>query len=558
MKPTLFTILGAVAALTPGVARAQTPPPPAPAVPAAPPPVSPPPATPGTAPAAQPSRKPAAPATPSKRFLGLALATPDTAALVGRIRPAYGMQAISPSDWKFDFHGFVNVPLRLGVNSRKDPLETQYKTVLHGPPVVPDEHERFEHTGTIPEPWVQVGFSFGNSDVVANVIIAAKSVSNAQGYFNPPTQLGINDAFLTFKPNWASLDAAFDVGAFADRYGAMGEYDTGRYDTPVIARIAGVGGTGRASVPISGELALLAEVGMVGQWDRAPLGVEPAGWNDFADPNVGTSFAHHEHLGLALSERARLGFHYAVAFTHDDRTVPSQPDGSISVLGADIEGQFAPFGRGYLALGHAAADHARSVSGVVRVLNTAGGPGLMREYLGPNSGGTGKLTTLGVQYDVSIGEIVRDPRPFSGYGPDITVSVFGMFTHVQSDDKTTEFRLADGTVQNDQPNGRPVYDGVNKLKYGFEGTYSMLPWLAGSLRYDRVVADMELMAKTFAVVSPAVILRTDYNAQDQVTLRYSHWMYGSAVTVREGYPPRDVPWVEPDEDTFSLTASMWW
>jgi hypothetical protein len=148
--------------------------------------------------------------------------------------------------------------------------------------------------------------------------------------------------------------------------------------------------------------------------------------------------------------------------------------------------------------------------------------------------------------------------PFSGYGPDIIVSVFGLFTHVQSADKTTEFRLADGTVLYDAPGGRPIYDGVNKLKYGGEVTYSALTWLAASLRYDRVVSDTELMAKTFAVISPRVILRTDFNSQDQVTLQYSHWMYGSAVTVRDGYPPRDVPWVEPDAHTFSLTASMGW
>jgi hypothetical protein len=110
----------------------------------------------------------------------------------------------------------------------------------------------------------------------------------------------------------------------------------------------------------------------------------------------------------------------------------------------------------------------------------------------------------------------------------------------------------------DVPNGRPLYDGVNKLKYGLETTYSALSWLAGSLRYDRVVADTDLMAKTFAVISPAVILRSDFNSQDLVTLRYSRWLYGSGVTVREGYPPKDAPWVEPDENTFSLTASMWW
>jgi hypothetical protein len=174
----------------------------------------------------------------------------------------------------------------------------------------------------------------------------------------------------------------------------------------------------------------------------------------------------------------------------------------------------------------------------VRVLNTFGGPGLMQEYLGPGSNGNGALNTIGAQYDVSIGELLRSPQPYSGYAPDLFATVFGMFTSVASDDEP--------------------YDGVKKLKYGGELSYSMLSWLALSTRYDRVVADTDDDAKTYAVVSPKLIFRTDYNSQDQITLQYSHWFYGSGVNVRTGYPAREDPSIEPDANTFSLTASMWW
>ena len=148
------------------------------------------------------------------------------------------------------------------------------------------------------------------------------------------------------------------------------------------------------------------------------------------------------------------------------------------------------------------------------------------------------LTTVGAQYDLSIGELVRSPQPYSGYAPDLIASGFGMFTRVASDDK--------------------AFDGTKKLKYGGELSYSMLSWLALSTRYDRVVADTENDAKTFAVVSPKLILRSDYNSQDQITLQYSHWFYGSGVNVRTGYPAREDASIVPDADTFSLTASMWW
>jgi hypothetical protein len=497
------------------------------------------------------TKQPEAPAEEAPPLLGLAIGAPDTGAMPGRFRPAFGEKPRSPNDWRFDFHGFFNVPLRLGINSRAHASSTQHKSVFHGPPLVPDNYERFEHTGVIPLPYVQLGFSYGNSRVAANVTIAARNVSNGQGFFDPPSQLGINDAFLTFKPKVSGFNWEIDVGGFANRYGAMGEYDTGRYDTSTIARVGGVGETMRFRVPISNGLTFLAEHGLSGQWDRAPLGVEPAGWNGFTDPNVGTSFAHHAHLGLAAKHLGRAAVHYVNAWTADDRTAPSQADGRITVLGLDLDARFAPYGRWFLSGSWVDADQSRSVSPVLRVLNTAGGPGLMREYLGPNSHGTGKLTTLATQYDVSIGEILRGSQNYSGYAPDVFVSAFGMFTHVKSDD-------AD-------------YDDVDKLKYGAELGYSALSWLAFSGRYDRVLARMGDDTKTFAALSPRVILRTDYNSHDQVTIQYSHWLYGSNVVVRNSYAPCvpsllgsspsggcGDPSIVPDADTLTVTASMWW
>ncbi len=470
-------------------------------------------------------------------LLGLGVGVPEVGPPPGRLGPSFGTASVSPGDWKFDFHGYLAVPFRMGINSRENAYATQYKTVFHGPPLVPDDRDRFEHTGVMPQPWVQLNFSYGNSAAVATVIIAAKTVSNASGYFYPPDHVGINDAFVTFKPG-LGMDLEIDVGGFSNRYGGMGEYDLGRYDTPIIARVGGVGETARARLPLMPGLEFLVEQGVMGQFERAQIGVESAGWNDFADPNVGTTFAHHGHLGLAQTGTGQLGLHYVQAFTRDDRVAPTLPDGSITVLGADVTGEFQRFGRLYLAMAYTKASDARSVSPVIQVLNAPGGPGLMREYFGPDSGGNGSLETLGGQYDLSIGEIVRHPQPFSGYGPDVVASVFGMVTQVGSDDA--------------------AYDGVTKLKYGGEVSYSALPWLAFSGRYDRVVADSDDDTQTFAVLSPRIILRTDYNSQDQVTLQYSHWMYGSGVAVRSGYPPEEDLSIRPDEDTLSMTANMWW
>ena len=36
-----------------------------------------------------------------------------------------------PDDWRFDFHGLVTLPLRIGISSRPHALEGQKVTVLH-------------------------------------------------------------------------------------------------------------------------------------------------------------------------------------------------------------------------------------------------------------------------------------------------------------------------------------------------------------------------------------------------------------------------------------------
>ncbi|HEU5072836.1 MAG TPA: hypothetical protein VFU02_01655 [Polyangiaceae bacterium] len=469
--------------------------------------------------------------------LGLALGVPDTGAPPGRLRTTFGQAPVSRGEGQFDFHGYLSVPLRMGIDSREDPDSAQYESVFHAPPLVPDDRERFEHTGVMPQPWTQLNFSYGNSKAIATIIIASETASNAAGYVNPPDHIGITDAFVTFEPG-LGIGLEIDVGGFTNRYGGMGEYDLGRYDTPLIARVGGVGETARVRVPLGPGLGFLAEHGLVGHFDRAQLGVKSAGWNDSVDPNVGTTFAHHGHLGLARADLGQLGVHYVQAFTGDDRVAATVAAGSINVLGADVAGEFQRFGHLYLAFAYTEANDAPTVSSMIRVLNAPGGPGLMSEYFGPNSGGNGSLTTLGGQYDVSIGEIARHPERFTGYGPDLIVSAFSVFTHVAS--------------------AEAAFDGVGKLKYGAELSYSAASWLGFSGRYDRVIDDLDDDTKTFAVVSPRIIFRTDYDSQDQVTLQYSRWLYGSGVNVRAGYPEEEGESIRPDEHTLSLNVNMWW
>lgn len=473
--------------------------------------------------------------------ISLSPTAPQVSTLPGAVTPGFDQQtSISSGDWKFDVHGLFILPLAVGLNERNQAYEGQKKNVLHSPAVTPENREGFNWTGVTPQPWFQMNFSYGNRDVTANVILSAKTVNNGNAYYNPSDYQGITDAFLTYRPPLArSINLVIDVGAFSSRYGHMGEYDTGRYGTPLVARLSGVGANLRSIVATGGLAQLMFEGGIMGQIGKAPLGVEPAGWNGFTDPNIGSTYAAHAHAGVRFAKRAELVGHGIYAFEQDDRANPTtQPDGHLSVLGVDGHWSGGYLGHLYLGLARTDATNARGISPVVRIMEAPGGPGLMRAFFGPNSGGNGSLTSVGVQYDLSLGSLLSHPVLHTVNTPDITLAVFGIYSKVHSHEA--------------------AYDQVNKLKYGAEASYSIASWFAASARYDRVMANTDDMRQTFAVISPRVIFRSDWDSQDQVVLQYSRYLVGSGVPTLNGYPPVADYYTAPDKDVVTLTAAIWW
>ena len=107
---------------------------------------------------------------------------------------------ISPAESKayvLDFHGYFQVPLKIGVHERTLRRPGQTKTVLHTPPLIPQDRRSFEFTGVVPEPWIQLNFIYGNQIVSGTAILAGTGASDATGVFNPVDQIGVQDAFVT-------------------------------------------------------------------------------------------------------------------------------------------------------------------------------------------------------------------------------------------------------------------------------------------------------------------------------------------------------------------------
>jgi hypothetical protein len=449
-----------------------------------------------------------------------------------------------------DFHGYLSMPMNFAVLKREDPRPGQSSTALHSPPLIPQDQTRFEYTGVIPAPWVQLNFTYGNSLVSGTAIIAARAATDAAGIFDATKQPGVASAFVALNLS-EPIHTPFEVkvGVFTGRYGAMGEYDAGRYGTPLIARTNTVGVTTTAGIDLGKHFGLALEHGIGSSLNRPAPFLVPEGSNDFAETGaegtsidapmgVGTTFVNHLHAVLGYHDFAQLGLHYFTAWTQDDLSTPGDiQDGKIGVLGADLRLTMGRAGHLYAGLAHTDLSHAGIVSGVIEVLNARGGPELSREYLGPESGGNGGLTVYGAQYDLSVARLLYGDF-FKGRSPDIRLSLFGVGAAVQSDDED--------------------YDGVNKLKAGAEVSYTPLSWFGVSTRFDHAIADTDDTATAFNIVSPRVHFHTDWLSRDEIALQYSYFYSGNEVIVRTGYPPTPDPGATPDQHVFSLSGTFWW
>src|SRR5678816_2786779 len=109
--------------------------------------------------------------------------------------------------------------------------------------------------------YVQLNFSEGNSIVQANMSILARQANASTSFLEPASQVGVNDLFVSVLPRFKNLRTEVLVGAFSSRYGATGEYDEGRYGTPLIARVNGVGQRVGVRARL-GDFVLMAEEGL--------------------------------------------------------------------------------------------------------------------------------------------------------------------------------------------------------------------------------------------------------------------------------------------------------
>ncbi len=499
-------------------------------------------AAPETAPPAQEPR--AAKATNENGAgLGLNPALPQYGAEVaGTSRPG-DMPAIGGGG--LEIHGYLRAPMRVGVGDDNDGSGSGSE--LHAPPRVPDaSFTDWRYIDNLPGPWAEILFSYGTPRAKGTLSIASYNQSIA-GYRELQAQLGVNQAFVALNfpgslgPNG---DVSLTVGSFSNRYGTMGKYDAGMYETYLFGRTRVAGETLALKYYVTPDVSLHLEHGIGAKLDVIPF-EQPMPRPEYlpypGPVPQGSTFLHHAHAGIGLGKKLKLGGHYLTAFTPDDHNAPGTESrkGRMSIYGGEIRFNGDVFGDGYAGYSHIDASHILPLADAIEVLHSSGGWQFKNNFFGrfnPRTGMTpaddsGEVDSVAFQYALSLGKIARYPTRFGGNGPDLTLTLFGMFNSVSSDTQSHD-----------------------KLKYGADLFYSAFDALGLGVRYDLVQPNLDDNDQSFAVLSPRIVLRSAFVAHERVTLAYSRYFNGSEAYPAFPYAAQD----EGDSDVVMIAASMWW
>jgi hypothetical protein len=636
-------------------ALAQPAPAPAAPAPAAPAPAAPAPAAPAAAEPAKPAEAPKA-AAPEAAPAATAetTATVDMDANTATAAPKRTSLAASPvsrggneseeasSEWKTDFHGYFRAPFRFGIGKRPAPNappvagETmtqseentgdlapgQSETTFHAPLIPDGQYLSWQSTSHNRSDWAELFFGIGNSWAKATVGIQGYNFTDSSFAF-PEANYGIGQAFVTLAPDlgYENFRLSLKVGSYQDKYGAAGKYDAGEFDTYMFGRTHAMGETLHIDYDLSESMGLWFEHGLGG---KRP---DPSSFN-----NSRFTMLTHAHAGLNFGTEMQFSGHFLYSWAQEEdrpydiskqsnqyaNSIVDFPDGNLWVAGVDARFDLGAFGYLYAGYSHIGAKNALVVGRAIEVLHASGGGeyqlGVVDNYLGPGcvaaaalnmertntlqgpggalppagcSQGNGSVDSVMAQYEFSLTNFLQmseeGGQKFWGEGSDFKVVLYGMLNKVSSDYQPTDPTIWGPT------------DGNLKLKYGTDLQYHATPSITGALRFDRLQPNSEIPEQSFAILSPRIVLSSNWVSREQLTFQYSRYIYnqrecvnapspasfpraraaGSALCVQPpaaAVPPdgfginsevqdnslRSAPSTRPDVNVFKIEATFWW
>ena len=401
---------------------------------------------------------------------------------------------IIPIGTTFELHGYARIPLAFDPTPRS-PYLVDGDYFLSG----------FAYTRLNEPDWTELFFSARYGDYRAKFGFFASLYSD-YATTELADQYGIAQASIEARRFLGVERLSVEAGVFWDRFGHIDAYDTYLF-----------GRTHQGGVKVRYDFAGRAFV-------QAGAGVHEA----ITQQNEGMTPVAHLVGGVPIG-RGLLSGYALYTWTNDKPKLSTIQPGSLLILGADFSLPIYSWGPLYVAAAAYQADQALFLAPAVELLHSSGGRGLTENFLGLTSSnnGTGSLYTGALDW----------PAWFTSR---IGLRVFGMITYVNSDQKS------------DMPSINR--DGRTYLKWGVEPAYVVkMGTVVASVRFDRVILDMNDQDNSFRAVSPR--LRFPLATWGSLLCQYSHYFYGDKVQLRPGQVPLET---QADTDVFKVQAEAVW
>jgi hypothetical protein len=493
-----------------------------------------------------------------------------------------GVKATDESAWKFDYHGYLRAPMRIGF-SKQLPEDTngygtgKSRNTIHEAAIPDDQYLSFQSTAHNMRSWAEGFFSYGNQ--LARGVIGIGSYNLTEGGFNDTdANWGISQAYVVITPDlgYENVRIWGKAGAVVDRYGMSGRYDAGEYDMYMFGRTHVIGETFHVDYDVTPSWTMYFEQGF---GTHKP---DPNTYN-----NARYTLLHHEHIGLKQGRDLEFGAHYLMSWSQEEyRTTASSndaftsvgwdataksprnglPPGHLWVTGLEARAELGAFGYIYGAYSHVGSDYSLTVSRAIEVLHASGGGefelGVASNYLDspachsapPSatvaatpgaatppenwtpldadgcSDGNGNINALHAQYEFSLtnfNQQISGGQRFWGAGFDAILKLYGVGIWVDSKARdTTKVSKTDGTAGLAKT---PTTYKVTKSKFGADLTIQALPWLSPGIRFDRVMPNSHISEQGFSILSPRIQFKSQWVTHERITLGYSHYFYDKRV-----------------------------
>ncbi len=445
--------------------------------------------------ASEPAPAPGETPTPAARKQAAAIEPISTSDTIG-VTKTDAAKRLEAGGVSFELHGYARMPLSANSTPR-EPYLVDNDYYLSG----------FAYTRLYEPDWSELFLSAKKGNYKAEFGLFASLYSDYASA-RLENQLGIAQASVTAESFLDQKGLSVQLGVFWDRFGYVEPYDTYVF-----------GRTHQGGVKVAYELPFGGHV-------QAGIGIHQAQLQQ----NLGLTPIAHVAGSFPVANRLTLGAYALRTWTRDRRQLSPIQDGTMYVAGTDARYKL-PSDRGsiYAALSYYHMDKVLYLAPALEVMHSTGGRGLTENFLGTaaSDDGTGHMYSLAVDAPIKVTD-------------QIGVRAFGIATWVRSPQRDE----MDPLINRD----RRMY-----LKWGVEPSYRIVPKLAVSVRFDRVVLDLYDAENSFRVLSPKVSFPLD--TWGEIFFQYSHYWYGDKVHLRSGQVPLETM---PDSNVFKLQAQVRW